>query len=305
METRNFMSIVLHGIKDYVMMTIGMLLYSFGWLACILPTKSIGGGATGLCMVVHYGLAQVLPEGIIQYLPVGVLLFIVNGILLVTAGFIVGWNFGIKTIYCITVLSFFMSVLQSTGICDNLIQLDETILQVVLGGVIAGIGVAMSFRQGGSTGGTDIVAMIINKFRTISYGRIVMISDFVIISSSLLIPDLGIRGAIYGFVFTAVFGYTVDLIMAGNSQSTQIFIISHDYQAMADAMLYRANRGATVIDARGWYSKNESKIVMVVCRKRETSMILKIVKSVDPNAFISAGSVMGVYGKGFNALNKV
>ena len=305
MNTRNFTSIVFRGIKEFMLMAVGMFLYAFGWMACIIPTNSTGGGATGLCIVIHYGLAQVLPESIMQVLTVGVLLFIVNGILLITAGFIVGWNFGFKTIYCITVLSFFMSVMQSTGVFSDLIHLDDTILQVMLGAIISGTGVALSFRQGGSTGGTDIVAMMINKFRTISYGRIVVTSDLIIISSSLLIPELGVRGAIYGFVFTAVFGYTVDLIMAGNSQSTQIFIISHDYQAMADAILYRANRGATVIDARGWYSKNESKIVMVVCRKRDTSMILKIVKSVDPNAFISAGSVMGVYGKGFDALSKV
>ena len=105
--------------------------------------------------------------------------------------------------------------------------------------------------------------------------------------------------------FMVVFSYTVDMIMAGNQQSSQIFIVTHDYKAMADAMLYQANRGATVIDAQGWYSKEPSKIVMVVCRKRDTSMILKIVKTVDPHAFISVGSVMGVYGKGFDALNKV
>ncbi|HIW52683.1 MAG TPA: YitT family protein, partial [Candidatus Alistipes excrementipullorum] len=119
------------------------------------------------------------------------------------------------------------------------------------------------------------------------------------------VSDLGIDGVIYGYVFMAVFSYTVDMIMAGNQQSSQIFIVTHDYKAMADAMLYQANRGATVIDAQGWYSKEPSKIVMVVCRKRDTSMILKIVKTVDPRAFISVGSVMGVYGKGFDALNKV
>lgn len=290
-------------------MTVGMVLYSFGWIACILPTGSVGGGATGLCLILHHCLEQILPGTVMQYLTIGVLVFIVNAVLLIIAGFIVGWNFGIKTVFCITILSAIMSYMQSSGLFNNLVHLPDVISQVVLGGILAGVGVAMAFRQGGSTGGTDIVSMIINKFHTISYGRIVMVSDFVIISSSLLIPGKeftdALAGAIYGFVFTAVFGYTVDLIMAGNSQSNQIFIVSRDYQAMADAILYKANRGATVIDAQGWYSKRESKVVMVVCRKRDTSMILKVVKSVDPDAFISVGSVMGVYGKGFNALNKV
>ena len=299
---------LLVGFKEYMMMTIGMFLYAFGWIGCILPAHCMGGGAGGLSLLIHYALGGSVP--------LGVLVLIINAILLLVAGFIVGWRFGIKTIFCIIMLSFFMSLLQgfmpqfmptdpATGEYIDFFKTDNRLLSAILGGILAGIGVAISFHQGGSTGGTDIVAMIINKYHTISYGRIVITSDFVIIGSALFVSDLGIDGVIYGYVFVAVFGYTVDMIMAGNSQSTQIFIITHDYKAMADAMLYKANRGATVIDARGWYSKEESKIVMVVCRKRDTSMILKIVKSVDPNAFISAGSVMGVYGKGFDALNKV
>ena len=187
----------------------------------------------------------------------------------------------------------------------DLFHLDNRLLSAILGGISAGVGVAICFSQGGSTGGTDIVAMIINKYRKMSYGRIVVFSDFIIIASSLFVSDLGIDGVIYGYIFVAVFGYTVDMIQAGNNHSNQILIVTHDYKAMADAMLYKANRGATLLDAQGWYSKEEKKIVMVVCRKRDTSMILKIAKSVDPNAFISVGSVMGVYGKGFDALNKV
>ena len=289
---------ILTTIKEYVLMALGMFCYAFGWIGCILPTHGMGGGAGGLSLIIHYIIGGALP--------IGVILLIVNSILLLAAGFIVGWRFGIKTIYCIVMMSIMMSVLQGVMPSDvDIFHLENRLLSVILGALLAGLGVAMSFQQGGSTGGTDIVAMIINKYRTISYGKIVIMSDFVIIGSAMFISDLGIDGVIYGYVFVAVFGYTVDMIMAGSSQSTQIFIISHDYEAMADAMIHKANRGATVIDARGWYSKEECKIVMVVCRKRDTSMILKIVKSVDPNAFISAGSVMGVYGKGFDALNKV
>ena len=286
------------GIKEYFLMALGMLLYSFGWIACILPSHCMGGGAGGLSLIVYYAIGGVLP--------VGAIVFIVNAILLLVAGFIVGWRFGIKTIYCIVMMSIFMSLLQKVmpgGV--DIFHLENRLLSTILGGLLAGIGVALCFQQGGSTGGTDIVAMIINKYRAISYGKIVMSSDFFIIASALLVSDLGIDGVIYGYVFMAVFSYTVDMIMAGNQQSSQIFIVTHDYKAMADAMLYQANRGATVIDAQGWYSKEPSKIVMVVCRKRDTSMILKIVKTVDPHAFISVGSVMGVYGKGFDALNKV
>ena len=156
---------------------------------------------------------------------------------------------------------------------------------------------------GASTGGTDIVAMIINKYRTVSYGKILIYSDFVIIGSALLV-GMGISAVIYGYVMTAVVGYTVDMIMAGNQQSSQVFIVTHDYEKMAQAIVDNVHRGVTLIDSQGWYSKKESKIVMVVCRKRETSMILKFVKTIDPEAFMTVGSVMGVYGKGFQTIGK-
>ncbi|MBR5105867.1 MAG: YitT family protein, partial [Alistipes sp.] len=139
----------------------------------------------------------------------------------------------------------------------------------------------------------------------ISYGKFIRYTDGVIISSALFLPEVGIDGVIYGFVMVAVFSYTVDMILSGNQQSSQIFIVSKDYKAMADAINNDAKRGATVIDAIGWYSKNDSKVVMCVCRKRDLAMVLKVVRSVDPDAFITIGSVMGVYGKGFDALNKV
>ena len=145
--------------------------------------------------------------------------------------------------------------------------------------------------------------MIINKYRTVSYGKILIYSDFVIIASALLV-GMGISAVIYGYVMTAVVGYTVDMIMAGSQQSSQVFIVTHDYEKMAQAIVDNVHRGVTLIDSQGWYSKKESKIVMVVCRKRETSMILKFVKTIDPEAFMTVGSVMGVYGKGFQAIGK-
>ncbi|MEZ3441958.1 MAG: YitT family protein, partial [Alistipes sp.] len=180
----------------------------------------------------------------------------------------------------------------------------ERLLAVILGGILAGLGIALCFSQGGSTGGTDIVAMIINRYRTISYGKILIYSDFVIIGSSMLV-GYQIDTVIYGYVMTAVVGYTVDMIMAGNQQSSQVFIFTHDYEKMAGAIIESAHRGVTLLDSVGGYSHEKSKVVLVVCRKRETSTILKLAQSVDPEAFISVGSVMGVYGKGFNALNKI
>ena len=297
MKTLSFDKILV-GVKEYFLMAVGIMIYTFGWIGCIAPADGTGGGAAGLATVICRALA--LGDISIQ---LGTMTFIINGILLLFAGFIVGWKFGIKTVYCVIILGFGMNFWQSVLPPGDFLPLDR-LLSIILGGILAGIGIAMCFKQGGSTGGTDIVAMIINKYRTISYGRIVITCDFTIITSALLV-GYHIDTVIYGFVMTAVFGYTVDMLMAGNQQSSQVLIVTHDFQKMADTIVNNAHRGVTVLDSTGWYSKEASKVVMVVCRKRETSSILKLVKSVDPDAFITVGSVMGVYGKGFEALNKI
>ncbi|MBQ2033975.1 MAG: YitT family protein [Alistipes sp.] len=292
------------GIKEYVIMTLGMFMYAFGWVACIIPAGGMGGGATGLSMLLN----AVFPS-----LSIGTFVFIINALLLLIAGFIIGWNFGIKTIYCIIVLSIAMDAwdyILPPGILVEYTQNIDShnILLVILGAIIAGSGVAVGFSQGGSTGGTDIVAMIINKYKTISYGKIVISSDFFIIGCSIFVASdiaTGIATIIYGYIMIAVYGYTVDLIQSGSQQSSQIFIISPKYELIADAINNDAHRGVTVLDGTGWYTKKETKIVMVVCRKRNASYILKLVHSIDPNAFITMGSVMGVYGQGFEALSKI
>lgn len=280
-------------------MSLGMLLYSFGWIGCILPVDGTGGGAAGLSLVLCNAMQELFGISV----QIGTMVFIINAILLLIAGFIVGWNFGIKTIFSVAVLSVAMNFWQTILPGGDFLHL-ERILAVILGGILAGLGIALCFSQGGSTGGTDIVAMIINRYRTISYGKILIYSDFVIIGSSMLV-GYQIDTVIYGYVMTAVVGYTVDMIMAGSQQSSQVFIFTHDYEKMAGAIIESAHRGVTLLDSVGGYSHEKSKVVLVVCRKRETSTILKLAQSVDPDAFISVGSVMGVYGKGFNALNKI
>ena len=289
---------VLKTVKEYFLMAFGMMLYSFGWIGCILPVRGTGGGAAGLSLVVCNALEQV---GI--SIQIGTMVFVLNAILLLIAGFIVGWNFGVKTIFCVFVISVGMNFWQDVLPAGDFLHL-ERILAVILGGILAGVGISMCFAQGGSTGGTDIVAMIVSKYHTVSYGKILIYSDFVIIGSTLLV-GFHIDTVIYGYVMTAVVGYTVDMIMAGNQQSSQVFIVTRDYEKMADAIAQNVHRGVTLIDSQGWYSKEHSKIVMVVCRKRESAVILKFVKTIDPDAFITVGSVMGVYGKGFEALNKL
>jgi uncharacterized membrane-anchored protein YitT (DUF2179 family) len=329
---------VLVGIKEYILMTFGMFCYAFGWQMCVLPAGGMGGGAAGLATLINAVLSSTFPgsEFIASFLTIGNLIFAINCVLLILGVMIVGWKFGIKTLYCILMMSVMfnlVSLMPADTMVKMVVGVDSwRILLVAMGAASCGVGIAVSFMQGGSTGGTDIVAMIINKFRTVSYGKVLLMTDCGILIGSLFLttavnmvpsnydiaageliemvpilpfsPDAFAR-MIYGFMMIAVIGYTVDFVQSGNQQSNQIMIFCKDYEAMAEMIKIKANRGATLIDAMGWYSKTPSKAVMVVCRKRDTSMILKLVREQDSNAFLTVGSVMGVYGQGFDALNKL
>ena len=318
---------ILVGIKEYLLMTFGMFCYAFGWLLCVLPAGGMGGGAAGLATLIN----AILPSSVTGFLTIGTLVFIINCVLLILGVMIVGWKFGIKTLYCIFMMSVMFNVVESCIEPDLMVNMLKGVdawrlLLVVLGAASCGLGIAVSFMQGGSTGGTDIVAMIINKFRTVSYGKVLLMTDCGILISSVFLTtvvtiangadviepttieplsSLAFARMIYGFIMIAVIGYTVDFVQSGNQQSNQIMIFCKDYEAMADMINTKAHRGATLIDAMGWYTKTPSKAVMVVCRKRDTSMILKLIREQDSCAFITVGSVMGVYGQGFDALNKL
>ena len=189
------------------------------------------------------------------------------------------------------------------------------------GGVCAGLGIGICFSQGGSTGGTDIIALMIVKYRNVSPGRLILLMDIFIIASSLLLPakdmldtsgniigpeTLGQRFAtiLYGYILIAACGYTIDLFIAGAKQSLQLFIFSKHYTEIADAIISDIGRGVTLINGQGWFTKQESKIIMVVARKSDINMIYKVIKDIDKEAFISVGSVSGVYGKGFDEIGR-
>ena len=282
--------------KEYLLMTLGMCLYSFGWIGCVLPAKSTSGAASGLAIVISTALQNTLGWEI----KIGTIVLCINAILLIIAGFVLGWKFGIKTIYCILVLSMSMNIWQDILPADDFLHIDR-FLSMVIGGVITGIGVALAIMQGGSAGGTDIVAMIINKFRAISYGRIIFILDLLIIASSLTV-GFTIDAAIYGYIMTLVFGYTAERVLAGHKQSSQVLIISPKYEEITHKLNMDLGRGVTLIQSEGGYTHNQTKMIMVVCTNRETTTVMKYVKQVDPNAFMTVASVMGVYGRGFQPI---
>jgi uncharacterized membrane-anchored protein YitT (DUF2179 family) len=279
---------LLHIVKDYVIITFGLILYALSWTFFLVPAQITGGGVSGLAAVIFYSYK----------IPIGLTFFSVNLILVVIAIKVLGASFGVKTIYSMVVISIAFSVLPTLP-SGAIIQ--DNFLSSVLGGMMGGAGIGIVFSRGGSTGGTDIIAMIINKYRNISPGRIILYCDVIIIGSSYFLLH-SLDKMVYGFVSMAVVSYTLDAFLSGSNASAQIFIFSPKYEEIADFINSEFGRGVTALDGTGWYTQNDVKVLITIVRKRETSILFRRVKEIDPNAFISMASVMGVYGQGFDKI---
>jgi len=275
-------------LKDYSIITFGLLLFAAGWVLFLIPAEITGGGISGVAAVVYFATK----------IPVSITYLTINVFLVLVAIKILGANFGVKTIYSILVLTGFFALFQNI-LKEPLVN--DTFLSAILGGMAGGVGLGVVFSRGGSTGGTDIFAMIINKYRNISPGRIILLCDVVIIASSYIVfrsPEK----LVYGYVSMWVVSYALDSFLSGANRSAQMFIISKRYAEIADYIKEETYRGVTLLEGRGWYTQEESKVIMSVVRKKETSAIFREIKRIDPEAFITMGSVMGVYGKGFDKL---
>ncbi|MBR3653489.1 MAG: YitT family protein [Bacteroidales bacterium] len=294
------------GVKEYFLITLGVTMYVMGWIIFLIPNNMIGGGVTGLGSIVQYAT-----NGVIK---IGYTYFVVNAGLLVAALFTLGRSFGAKSIYAILLTSVLLNAAQ--GIFpDQIIQtlaLDNgKLMCTIMGGIMVGIGIGLSMSQGGSTGGTDIIALIVNKYRNVSPGRMILILDAVIILSSLLVPSYMADGTlmswpdkittvVYGFILITIVSTVLDLYLTGSRQSVQIFVLSPKFAEIADAITNELHRGVTVFNGKGWYTKHDTEVVMVITRKADLNVFLKCINSIDPNAFISVSSVTGVYGQGFD-----
>jgi uncharacterized membrane-anchored protein YitT (DUF2179 family) len=292
--------------REYLLVTVGIVSYALGWSIFLLPNNLIGGGVSGFASIVFYATG----------VPMGVTYLILNILLLVIGTKILGTGFGGKTIYAIIMTAVMLAILPKvipTDFIHEFALSNGKLLCTFLGGIIAGLGIGLSISQGGSTGGTDIVALLWCKFYPSSPGRVILIVDIVIILSSLLFPSYTETGEIlpfaeklavvvYGLIQVTVSGYAIDMYLSGSKQSVQAFIFTKKVKEMADAIAFDMKRGVTVIPAKGWYSKEEREVLMVVTRKTDLNLLLRYVKTIDPDAFLSVSSVMGVYGKGFDVI---
>ncbi len=280
--------------KTYSIIVFGLFLYSLSWTAFILPHQITGGGVSGVGALLYYATG----------FPVGYTFFLLNVVLIILAIKILGASFGLKTIIGVIVASLLLSVMQPL---ITIPIVEDKFLSVIIAGILSGVGLGIIFTQGGSTGGTDIIAMIVNKYRNISPGKVIMLCDVFIIGSSFLvltdlIPVKRIEAIVYGYVSVAITGYVIDAVLSGSRQSVQMFIFSKKFNEIADGITERVKRGVTVIDGVGWYTKENQKVVITLVRKHEVSDIYKIIKEIDHDAFVSVANVMGVYGQGFERI---
>lgn len=279
--------------KDYLFIILGLTLYAFGFAAFVLPQKVVMGGMAGLGSVVYFATG---------FIPVAVTMYAVNFILLCIAFRIVDRTFTIRTLFGMTVLSIVIGIMQP--LCANIEILPPSarMLNLVLGSALMGAGIGTVFIHNGSSGGTDIVAAMVSKRSNVTIGRTMMICDFFIVGSAYFVLHYPISEIIYGFLVTMMVSYMCDQVINSNRQAVQFIIFSKKWDHIADAIISDANRGCTVIDAEGWYSKEPVKMLLVMCRKIESVTIYRIIKSTDPEALVTQGPVNGVYGKGFDTM---
>ena len=318
---KNFWTIA----QEWALVTLGILIYVTGWALFLMPNNLVGGGVSGISSMIQYATG-----GAIQ---MGYSYFVLNAILIVLAMVVIGMGFGAKTIYAIILASLglrFLPDLIPTDIIQTLALQNGKLMSTLCGGLMAGIGIGMSISNGGSTGGTDIIALIWTKYRNVSPGKVILYIDFIIILSSLLIPSIvpdldpatgkQLMGAdgkplthlmpfsekvttvIYGLILVTVNGRVIDMYLSGSQQSVQLFILSKHFADIADSITHDLHRGVTVLDGKGWYTQEPTEVLMVITRKTDLNLLLRYVKAIDPDAFLSVSSVNGVYGRGFESI---
>jgi uncharacterized membrane-anchored protein YitT (DUF2179 family) len=283
-------------VKDYVYITIGLMLYTFGWTVFLLPYQIVTGGVTGISAIIFYATK----------IPIEYSYFLINVVLLIGALKILGMKFMVKTVYAILVLSLLLMIAQKLmvgpdGKAYQVLGPGQDFMSLVIGCCFTGLSLAVVFLHNGSTGGTDIIAAVVNKYRNISLGRVLIVVDIIIIGSSL--PIFGDwRKVVFGLCTMVIENFVLDYIMNARRESVQFMIFSSKYQEIAKAIAEGTDHGVTILDGHGWYTGRDVKVLCILARKRESVYIFRIVKMIDPNAFVSQSSVIGVYGEGFDQI---
>lgn len=294
---------ILNEVQDYVFITLGLVLYSLGFTVFLMPYEIVTGGVTGISAIIFYATGFNIEYSY----------FLINAILLVVALRILGWKFLSKTIYAIVVLSFLLGLFQTllprdeAGHFVKILGEGQNFMSLILGCTMTGSALGIVFLNNGSTGGTDIIAASVNKYRNFSLGTVLTFLDLVIIGSCLLIPTFGdmlqrTYMVVFGLCTMVVENFMLDFLMNRQRQSVQFMIFSKRWQEIANAIGTQLDHGVTILDGHGWYTGHERKVLCILAKKNESALIFRIIKSIDPQAFVSQSAVIGVFGEGFDKI---
>ena len=285
-------------IWEYLVLTIAAFIFAFAWEGFMIPNGMSAGGMMGLCTVVQYATGGAIPAST-SYI-------VLNAALILAAVLLMGIGFGFKTIYCIAISSLAMSLISSTpalhSIAGQFFYVRESLVIPVLAGVLEATGLGLIIRYGGSTGGTDIVALMINKYWPISLSTVFLISDFVIIFLILFIPEKTFADMIYGLIEIVVFTMFIDTIVGGRRSSYQLLVFSEKYEEIADHIINNMDRGVTLLKGQGWYTKSDKNVLLILISQKQFPALSKVIKEMDPRAFISVTNTHNVFGEGFDEI---
>ena len=289
---------ILITIYDYLVITLGVILFVMAWQSFLLPNHMIDGGLTGASALL----------AMVTGISVDIWYFGINVLLLVLAWFILGQGFGIKTIYAILISTALFRILGNESmrwlwsVEGEVLYVGDGILVPIIGGLLEAVGLALIIMRGGSTGGTDILALIVNKFWPISIGRFYLFADFVVISLLIFVPGHCFTDVVYGYITMGVCAYVLDLIMLGKESTVQVHIFSDHIKEIGDYINRDMGRGVTALKALGWYTQEDRQVLLVLIRKLELPELTKAIKSIDPKAFVSVVPANNVYGEGFDEM---
>ena len=285
-------------INDFLILTVACFIFAMAWEGFMIPNGMSAGGMMGLCTVIQYATGGLIPA---QYS-----YFAVNALLIIIAVIAMGIGFGFKTIYCIVMSSLAMEIIASVpevhSVVGQFFYVRETLLIPVIAGLLEAVGLGLVLRYGSSTGGTDIIALMINKYWPVSLSKVFLISDIIIVALLLLLPDKSFTDMVYGLVEIITFSALIDYMVGGDKSSYQLLVFSDHYSDIADHIINNMDRGVTVLSAKGWFTKKEKNVLLILINRKQLPSLTKVIKEVDPRAFMSVSSTNNVYGEGFEEI---
>jgi len=285
-------------VNEFIVLTVACFIFALAWEGFMIPNGMSAGGMMGLCTVIQYATGGLIPA---QYS-----YFAVNAILIIVAVIAMGIGFGFKTIYCIVMSSLAMQIVASIpgihSVAGEFFFVRETLLIPVIAGLLEAVGLGLVLRFGASTGGTDIIALMVNKYWPVSLSKVFLISDIIIVALLLFLPDKSFTDMVYGLVEIITFSAIIDYVVGGDKSSYQLLVFSDKYADIADHIISNMNRGVTVLNALGWYTRKEKNVLLILINRKQLPELTKVIKEVDPRAFMSVSSTNNVYGEGFEEM---